>query len=131
MTERPFNDCSNVHHLAEEEVTAIRSWVNAGGTLYASGGTSLVKNTGQRQPDFMLGDVLGVSLVKADWIDREHYVAPADAGRTEFPGWDTKYPAFVRGPTMDVRAGGSVARTGCADHHSSGRAKFDLLRLDP
>jgi hypothetical protein len=95
---------ANVHHLAEEEVNAIRSWVNAGGTLYASGGTSLVQNTGQRQPDFMLSDVFGVSLVKADWTDREHYVAPADAGRTEFPGWDTKYPAFVRGPTMDVRA---------------------------
>jgi hypothetical protein len=95
---------SNVHHLAEEEVTAIRAWVNAGGTLYLSGATSLVKHTGHRQPDFMLGDVLGVSLVKADWTDREHYVAPTDAGRTEFPGWDTEYPAFVRGPTMDVRA---------------------------
>jgi hypothetical protein len=76
---------SNVHHLAEEELSAIRTWVNAGGTLYASGATSLVKNTGQRQPDFMLGDVLGVSLVKADWTDREHYIAPTDAGRRSSP----------------------------------------------
>lgn len=94
---------SNVHHLSEEEVVSIRSWVQAGGTLYASGATSLVKNTGQRQPDFMLGDVLGVSLENADWTDREHYLAPTEVGRPDFPGWELKYPAFVRGPTMDVR----------------------------
>ncbi len=95
---------SNVHHLSDQEVAAIRAWVQAGGTLYASGATSLVKNNGERQPDFLLGDVLGVSLVNADWADREHYVSPTDAGRSDFPGWDTKYPAFVRGPMMDVRA---------------------------
>lgn len=95
---------SNVHHLSAEEVAAIRAWVRDGGTLFASGATSLVLNTGQRQPDFMLSDVLGVSLVKADWTDREHYVAPTDAGSTDFAGWDSKYPAFVRGPTIDVRA---------------------------
>lgn len=95
---------SNVHHLSEQEVTAIRDWVQAGGALYASGATSLVKNTGQHQPDFMLADVFGVSLTRADWTDREHYVSPTDAGRADFPGWDTRYPAFVRGPTMDVRA---------------------------
>jgi hypothetical protein len=95
---------SNVHHLSGPEVDAIREWVRSGGALYASGATSLVKNTGQRQQDFMLGDIFGVSLVKADWTDREHYVSPTDSGRPDFPGWDTKYPAFVRGPTMDVRA---------------------------
>ncbi len=95
---------SNVHHLSAEEIAAIRDWVQAGGTLYASGATSLVLNTGQRQPDFMLSEVFGVSLVKANWTDREHYVSPTEAGRAEFPGWDAKYPAFVRGPTMDVRA---------------------------
>ena len=78
--------------------------MRSGGTLYASGATSLVLNTGQRQPDFMLGDVLGVSLAQADWRDREHYLSPTDAGRADFPGWDAKYPAFVRGPMMDVRA---------------------------
>jgi hypothetical protein len=95
---------SNVHHLSGPEVDAIREWVRSGGTLYASGATSLVLNTGQRQPDFMLGDVLGVSLAQADWRDREHYLSPTDAGRADFPGWDAKYPAFVRGPMMDVRA---------------------------
>lgn len=99
---------SNVHHMNEEEVVAIRSWVRAGGTLYASGASSLVMNSGQRQPDLMLSDVIGVSLTKADWTEREHYVAPTAAGQQDFRGWDTKYPAFIRGATMDVRAHASA-----------------------
>lgn len=95
---------SNVHHMEDEEVTAIRGWVQAGGTLYASGASSLVRTNGQRQDDFMLADLLGVSLVRADWTEREHYLAPTVLGQDSFPGWDTKYPAYVRGSTMDVRA---------------------------
>jgi hypothetical protein len=94
---------SNVHHMDEAEIAAIRAWVGAGGNLYASGATSLVKQNGHRQPDFLLGDLFGVSLVKADWTDREHYLAPTVAGREIFPGWDAKYPAYVRCPGMDVR----------------------------
>jgi hypothetical protein len=96
---------SNVHHLAEDEVAAIRAWVGAGGALYASGATSLVRDTGRRQPDFMLRDVFGVSLVKADWSERDHYLAPTVEGRTQFADWDGRYPAFLRGTTMDVEAG--------------------------
>jgi hypothetical protein len=95
---------SNVHHMDDEEIAAIRDWVRAGGTLYASGASSLVRKNGQRQDDFLLADLLGVSLVKADWSDREHYVAPTPAGQDLFPGVDTQYPAYVRGSTMDVRA---------------------------
>jgi hypothetical protein len=95
---------SNVHHMNEEEIAAIRNWVKTGGTLYASGATSLVKDTGQRQSDFMLADVLGISLSKAAWTSCDHYVSPTAAGKENFPGWDTKYPAFIRGSTMDVQA---------------------------
>lgn len=95
---------SNVHHLGEPEVAAIRTWVEAGGALYASGATSLVRDTGQRQPDFLLRDVFGVSLQHANWSERDHYVAPTAAGQAEFPGWDARYPAFLRGATMDVQA---------------------------
>ena len=56
----------------------------------------------------MLTDVIGVSLTKADWTEREHYVAPTAAGQQDFRGWDTKYPAFIRGATMDVRAHASA-----------------------
>jgi hypothetical protein len=124
---------SNVHHLSEDEAKAVRAWVEAGGTLYASGATSLVKNTGQRQPDFMLSDVFGLSLVKADWTDREHYVAPTEAGRPDFPGWDTKYPAFVRGPTMDVRAdaGSTVLATRTLPWPAPDARSFSSIHSNP
>lgn len=95
---------SNVHHMDVKEITAIRDWVDRGGTLYASGATSLVNTEGHQQDDFMLADVFGVSLVKADWTDHDHYVAPTDAGRNDLAEWNAKYPAFVRGPGMEVRA---------------------------
>jgi len=124
---------SNVHHLSEREVAAIRDWVQAGGTLYASGATSLVKNTGQRQPDFMLGDVLGVSLTKADWTDREHYITPTKDGSPDFPGWDAKYPAFVRGPTMDVHplSGATVLGTRTLPWAAPEARRFSSIHSNP
>jgi hypothetical protein len=124
---------SNVHHLSEAEAAAIRAWVQSGGTLYASGATSLVRNTGQRQPDLMLGDVLGVSLEKADWSDREHYVSPTGAGRPDFPGWDAKYPAFVRGPMMDVRAlpGATVLATRTLPWAAPDARSFSSIHSNP
>lgn len=76
----------------------------AGGSLYASGGTSLVLNTGERQSDFQLAELLGVSLLEAEWTVRDHYLAPTAAGQESFPGWDGRYPAFVRGASTVVRA---------------------------
>lgn len=106
---------------------------SSGGTLYASGATSLVKNTGQRQQDFMLGGVLGVSLTKADWTDREHYVVPTTAGQQDFRGWDTKYPAFIRGPTMDVRAyaGSTVLATRTLPWPAPDARSFSSIHSNP
>ena len=95
---------SNVNLMDDEEVMAIREWVRGGGTLYASGGTSLVNKRGQLQKDFMLAKVLGVSLVKADWKPREHYIAPTAAGQPYFGNWNVKYPPFVKGYGMEVKA---------------------------
>jgi len=95
---------SNVHHMDEDEAEAIRQWVQQGGTLYASGATSLVNKRGQRQADFMLADVFGASLVQADWSSRVHYITPTEAGQALFSDWNTKYPAYIKGPGMTVRA---------------------------
>ncbi len=95
---------SNVNLMDEDEIVAIREWVRGGGRLYASGGTSLVNKRGQLQADFMLADILGVSLLKADWQDREHYIAPTAVGQKIFGNWSAKYPPFVRGHGMEVKA---------------------------
>lgn len=124
---------SNVHHLSPEEAGAIRTWVEAGGTLYASGATSLVTDTGRRQRDLLLGDVLGVSLTAVDWSDREHYLAPTPDGRGDFAGWDMKYPAFVRGPTMDVQArpGATVLATRTLPWPAPDGRSFSSIHSNP
>jgi len=95
---------SNVHLMDAEEARVIRDWVKEGGALYASGGSSLVSQHGHLLDDFQLADVFGVSIVKPDWSEREHYIAGSGEGREYFSDWDAKYPAYVRGPGMEVRA---------------------------
>ncbi|GAB3039812.1 hypothetical protein GCM10027052_20380 [Parafrigoribacterium mesophilum] len=53
----------DARRLSREDVTALRSYVGAGGRLYASGRTSLLYNDGTVPPDFALGDVFGCRLV--------------------------------------------------------------------
>ncbi len=124
---------SNVHFMDPEEAAAIRDWVRAGGALYASGGTSLVNQRGQLQADFLLADVFGASIGKPDWTEHEHYIAPAAAGRDAFPGWDTKYPAYVRGPGMDVRArsGATVLATKTLPKPMSDPREFSSIHSNP
>jgi hypothetical protein len=116
-----------------EEVAAIRDWVRSGGALYASGGTSLVNQRGQLQQDFLLADVLGVSIAKPDWSEREHYIAPTAAGREQFPGWDAKYPAYVRGLGMEVRArhGATVLATTTMPRSLSDPRAFSSIHSNP
>ncbi|PTY02318.1 hypothetical protein DB346_09410 [Verrucomicrobia bacterium LW23] len=54
----------NVLVTSDEEVEAFRSYVAAGGTLYASGYSSLVAEDGRLRDDFGLADVFGVSANK-------------------------------------------------------------------
>jgi hypothetical protein len=124
---------SNVHHMSPEEVTAIRDWVNQGGTLYASGATSLVTTEGHRHEDFMLADVFGASLIKADWSDHDHYVVPTDAGRDDLADWSAAYPAFVRGPDMTVRthAGATVLATATLPWPAPDQRAFSSIHSNP
>ena len=94
---------------------------------------SLVDKSGQRRGDFMLADVLGASIVKAEWSDRDHYMAPAAAGRDLFPGWDAKYPAFFPGPGMEVRArdGATVLATTTLPWPAPDRRQFSSIHSNP
>lgn len=124
---------SNVNMMDEEEVTAIRDWVRAGGCLYASGGSSLVTKRGQMQKDFMLADVFGVSIKKADWIDREHYVTPTPAGQRFFASYDARYPAFVKGYGMETgaRPGAEVFATTSLGWPTTDSTKFSSIHSNP
>jgi hypothetical protein len=124
---------SNVHHLAPSEAQAIREFVRRGGALYASGGTSLVTTSGRRQPDFQLADLFGVSLVKADWADREHYVSPTAAGAADLLEWNPKYPAFVEGCGFEVEAhpGAEVLATTTLPWPAPQPTQFSSIHSNP
>jgi hypothetical protein len=79
--------------LRQEEATAIREFVRAGGSLYASGLASAE----------VLGDVLGVhpeGLVG----ERLSYIAPTSLGAPLMPGVSTRYPLMVSHPAARAKA---------------------------
>lgn len=123
----------NVQVMDEDEASAIRAWVEAGGHLYASGACGLIEPRGALRDHFPLSDVLGVTLSEANWSDREHYVAPTEAGRTLLAGWDATYPAFVKGPTLDVmlRPGATVLATRTLPWPAREPRSFSSIHSDP
>jgi len=141
ITARALNDLQrfrvvvlpNVHHLSPLEAEALREYVRQGGAIYASGGTSLVTTEGRQQPDFLLAEVFGVSVVRADWSDYIHYVAPTSAGSAEFAGWSQKYPAMARGVGFRVRAhaDAQVLATTTLPWRSADLTQFASIHCDP
>jgi hypothetical protein len=123
----------NVTVLDDGEAAAIREFVRQGGSLYASAGTSLLSPLGKLRDDFLLGDVLGVQLHRADWQDREHYVAPTAEGQRLFSEYDARRPAFSQGFTMDVaaREGAVVLATRTLPWPAAKPAQFSSIHSNP
>jgi hypothetical protein len=123
----------NVNMMDEEEAAAIREWVRQGGSLYASGCTSLVNKKGERQEDFLLADLFGVSLLEPVWEEKEHYLCPTEAGADFLSEWSEKYPAYVRGDWMKTRPheGASVLATTTLPWTSSDAEKFASIHSSP
>lgn len=124
---------SNVHMMDDEECEAIRRWVEKGGKLLVTGGSSLVTKQGRLLDDFLLSDVLGVSLVKADWSDRKHYIAPTESGADVFPEFDARYPVFSTGMAVVVRAhaGTEILATTSLPWPGEDESQFASIHSDP
>ncbi len=94
---------SNVHMLDADECASLRRFVENGGSLYVSGGTSILDPAGVKHDDFQLADVLGVSLIEANWQPYNHYIAPTTTDwQPMFDGIDATYPAFQTGYGMRI-----------------------------
>ena len=65
----------NVLVMSDQEIEAIRRFVAAGGSVYASGYSSLVDENGQYRTDFGLADILGVSY-QGDMIPGISFFVP-------------------------------------------------------
>jgi len=89
--------------LDEQEILALRNYVREGGSLYASGTTSLVTSDGRRHADFLLGDVLGISYM-GETAETFTYIAPAHEAESLFAGYSTRYPLGLPSSQVVVRA---------------------------
>jgi hypothetical protein len=69
----------DVSRMDGEEVEAFRSYVAAGGSLYASRYTSLVETRGVRNTDFLLADLFGCHLDSEEGAARSVYLTPVDS----------------------------------------------------
>jgi hypothetical protein len=89
--------------MDREEVDAVRAFVRRGGTLYASGSTSLLASDGTRQPDFMLADVFGASCDGR--TDEDYtYIAPVGRGAALLPDYSAQYPLGLWSTQVKLRA---------------------------
>ncbi len=123
----------NVNMMDENECETIRGWVQAGGGLIATGGTSIVDKLGRKHSDFMLADVFGVSLVEANWSNRNHYIAPTSDGQDLFPEFDTRAPVYSQGFGIRVNAAPNttVLATTTLPWPSPDPTKFSSVYSDP
>ena len=85
----------NVLMISEEEAGALRSFVERGGALYASGNTDLT----------YLSDVFGVST-EGEATETVTYITPTSRGRDLLAGVDAKWPLSIFAPS--ATPGGSI-----------------------
>ena len=89
--------------LNEREVSAIKKYVEEGGTLIATAMTGTLRKEGGELDDFALSDVLGVHLVgKCD--TNPTYIRRANPAVKEFADYDEGYPIAVLSDSVLVKA---------------------------
>lgn len=102
----------NLLMIDEEETKALREFVALGGSLYASKYTSLINKDGEREKDFLLSDVFGVSYL-GKTKEGVSYISPKEEGKDLFPGYSVKYPLtiFDSQLKLKIREGAKVLAT--------------------
>ncbi len=86
----------NVVCLDEEELSAIREFVRAGGGLYASRDTSIMGTDGRERKDFGLADVFGIRRY-SDSQEVITYLSPTAAGTDLLAGFTRPRPLTIHG----------------------------------
>jgi hypothetical protein len=93
--------------VSPREADAFWRYVADGGCLYVSRSTSLLTTDGVRQADFMLADVLGVSLV-GQTQEEVTYLSPAAGSDALFAPSTACHPLTLMGSQMTVKAAQSA-----------------------
>ncbi|MEG0767264.1 MAG: hypothetical protein RR482_06065, partial [Clostridia bacterium] len=95
------------HVLSDDEVAAMRAYVQGGGVLIVTGETGLHDPDGVRRADFPLCDVLGVHYEGETREDRT-YIAPTPLGKPYFEENNERYPLALSTHQTLVRAEADV-----------------------
>ncbi len=93
---------SNVVMLDDEEINALKEYVRAGGSLYASKYTSLITVDGHKQDNFLLSELFGVSF-EGETGEKLTYVAPVKDAEEYFGDFNSDYPYTVPDTQLKVR----------------------------
>lgn len=97
----------NVLMMDDDEVNAIKNYVYEGGNLYASKYTSLITKDGVRKKDFLLADIFGVLYI-GKTKENVTYIAPVEEKAKIFSGYSQKYPLYIQGTQLIVKAKNST-----------------------
>jgi hypothetical protein len=102
----------NVALMSAEEAEALRAYVRGGGSILATGKTSLITAEGRRQPTFQLADLFGCDYA-GETREVVTYAAPSGKRDELFPGFFPTFPVTLYDTQLkvSVRAGAEVIAT--------------------
>ena len=93
--------------LNEREISALKKYVEEGGTLIATAMTGTLTKDGETLSDFALADLLGVHY-EGECSLNPTYIRRADPGVCEFTDYDEGYPIASLSTSVLVRADSDV-----------------------
>jgi len=93
----------NVMMMNREEVDALKSYVEKGGSLWASKNTSLLATEGKKIKNFMLSDLFGVSYA-GETDEVLTYVAPSQKYEDLFASFSADFPITLNDSQVLVKA---------------------------
>lgn len=97
----------NVAMLSQQEVSALRDYVENGGSVYASKYTSLLTTEGQRSVNFGLSDLFGVDYI-GETNEVVTYVRPAEDYKELFLPFKENYPSTLNDTQVIARLKGTA-----------------------
>jgi len=92
----------NLLMIDKEEADAFRKFVESGGSIYASGTTSLLAKDGIKQDNFLLYDLFGVQY-SGETKENLTYVAPKEDFKDVFGRYSFQYPLTIFYPQLKIK----------------------------
>jgi len=122
----------NVVMLDDEEMEALRAYVDGGGGLYASKNTSIITKDGVRRENFLLSDLFGVSYV-GETKEIVTYVAPEEEWSSRFPSFSANLPVTLYDTQLKVKVnqGAEVLATITLPYTDPTETRYASILTDP